>query len=129
MESSGNVELIQGQAAANPWSVLMMIGPYSFLAAGMMEEFNRVFLLERTWALWPGQVSGAITIALSTVLFGMCHYYEGLVGVVNAAFFGLLLALYYYRFGRILPMIIAHGLNSAWATVEGMLWVATYGQQ
>lgn len=129
LESSGSVEEIHGQAAVNPWSVLMLVGPYSFLAAGMMEEFNRVFLLERAWALWPGQVSGAIMIALSTLLFGMCHYYQGLVGVVNTAFFGLLLALYYYRFGRILPMIIAHGIYTAWVTVEGLLWVVMYGQQ
>ncbi|GEM_PF-1453340 len=129
LESSGSVEEIHSQAAVNPWSVLMVVGPYSFLAAGMMEEFNRVFLLERAWALWPGQVSAAVMIALSTLLFGLCHCYQGLIGVVNTAFFGLLLALYYYRFGRILPMIIAHGFYSAWVTVEGMLWVVAYGQR
>ncbi|MBN2082264.1 CPBP family intramembrane metalloprotease [bacterium] len=112
----------------NPWAIVMLIGPYSFLAAGFMEELCRCFLLERAWALWPGRAGVSIAIGVAVVLFGFCHLYQGMSGVVNTAFFGLLMALYYWKFGRVIPLMLAHGLYSAAVSLEGFYWLYAYGQ-
>jgi len=111
----------------SPWSIVMLIGPYSFLAAGFMEEFCRCFLLERAWTLWPDRASSYTAIGIAAVVFGLCHLYQGPAGVVNTGFFGLLMALYYWNFGRIIPMMLAHGLYTAALSAEGFYYMYAYG--
>jgi len=127
LSSSGAVEAMYRGLLSNPLTVFILLGPYSFLAAGMMEELTRVFLLERALALWPGLSSTALLVAVSAALFAACHIYQGPVGVVDNAIFGLWLALFYVIFGRILPMILAHGMYGAVLLIEGMLWTQYYG--
>jgi len=111
----------------SPWSIVMLVGPYSFLAAGFMEELCRCFLLERAWTLWPDRTSVYTAIGIAAVVFGLCHLYQGPAGVVNTAFFGLLMALYYWKYGRMVPMMLAHGLYTAALSLEGFLYMYAYG--
>ena len=52
-------------------------------------------------------------MVLSAVLFGLIHLYQGPAGMVDTAINGLVLAVYYLIFGRVLPMIISHYLYDA----------------
>jgi membrane protease YdiL (CAAX protease family) len=50
---------------------------------------------------------------ISAALFGLIHLYQGPVRVASASVFGLLMAFYYLRFGRIVPLILAHYVTNA----------------
>jgi membrane protease YdiL (CAAX protease family) len=77
------------------------------------EEVIRAFLLSRLWKVWPSTVAKLFAAAVSACLFGLVHLYQGPVGVSWTAIFGLIMAVYYLRFGRPVPLILAHYLTNA----------------
>lgn len=90
----------------------MVMAP-SVLSTGYMEEsYFRFYLLTRLDPAEPGKA-----VLFSVLLFSLCHMYEGLPGVLNAAAAGGFLSVLFLK----RPAI--HGL--AWA--HGMYNVAVYG--
>ncbi len=82
---------------------------------GIVEEVLVVgYLLRRLDQLgWrPGRA-----IALSAVLRGSYHLYQGFGGFIGNAVMGVIFALLYRRWGRVTPLIIAHTLIDTGAFV------------
>jgi hypothetical protein len=88
----------------------------SWFLAGFGEEMvyrgylmNRVAdLLNRTRAAW------AISLIVVHAGFGLAHAYQGLTGVIDEGFMGLLLGIVYLRANRNLSVpIVAHGLQDS----------------
>jgi len=77
------------------------------------EELVRVFLLSRLWKVWASTTGRLVGVAISACLFGLIHVYRGPVAVGWAATYGLIVALYYLRFGRLVPLVLAHYLTNA----------------
>jgi membrane protease YdiL (CAAX protease family) len=77
------------------------------------EELVRVFLLSRLWKVWASTTGRLAGVVVSACLFGLIHVYRGPVAVGWTAIYGLIAALYYLRFGRVLPLILAHYLTNA----------------
>jgi membrane protease YdiL (CAAX protease family) len=82
---------------------------------GLLEEILMIgYLLRRLGQLgW----SPAKAIAFSALLRGCYHLYQGFGGFVGNAVMGLLFALLYRRWGRVMPLIVAHTLIDAGAFV------------
>jgi membrane protease YdiL (CAAX protease family) len=75
---------------------------------GLIEEVLVVgYLLRRLgqlgWAPWQA-------IACSAVLRGSYHLYQGFGGFAGNAAMGVIFALLYRRWGRVMPLVIAHTL-------------------
>src|SRR4029077_7075267 len=51
-----------------------------------------------------------VVVAASAVLRGSYHLYQGFGGFVGNAAMGVVFALFFLRFKRIVPLIIAHSL-------------------
>jgi membrane protease YdiL (CAAX protease family) len=98
------------QSLADPRYMLVLFGPVFWLQAALLEEVTRAFLLLRMWRVWPAPHSRPVSVLVSAVLFGAAHIYEGWQGVAGTALIGLILGLTFLRYGRLLPLIIAHGL-------------------
>jgi len=96
----------------NPVSFMVFLGPLVLLGAAS-EELMRAFLLSRFWNLWSSLPGKLAVVFVSAGLFGLLHLSRGPVHVVWATIYGLLMAFYYLRFGRILPLILAHYLTNA----------------
>lgn len=82
---------------------------------GILEEILVIgYLLTRLdqlgWTPWKA-------IVFSAVLRGSYHLYQGLGGFLGNAAMGLIFGVLYRRWGRVTPMIIAHGLIDAVAFV------------
>lgn len=77
------------------------------------EELTRVFLLSRLWKVWPSTTAKWLSILVAAALFGLSHYYQGPTRIVWTGLYGLIMGLYYLRFGRVAPMIISHYLTNA----------------
>lgn len=113
--SSGVRELFAA-ATADRLLFVLFAGPLLFLGAAS-EELIRVFLLSRLWRVWPSAAGKLAAVVVSACLFGLLHLFQGPVGVGWTTIFGLLMALYYLRFGRVAPMVFAHYLTNAFQIV------------
>jgi len=88
--------------------------PYSALAitAGVCEEF-----VYRGFAIAAFSRAGLplwSVVALSSLLFGLAHAYQGRGGIVSTGIFGILLALGRLGFGSLVPVMMWHaGLDLA----------------
>lgn len=101
------------------WTVPVLV--LSALRAGVTEEVIVVgYLFERLrrlgWGTW--------TIILSTALLrGTYHLYQGFGAFVGNIAMGVLFGWLYHRYGRLLPLIIAHTLIDVVVFV-GYPWAA-----
>ena len=100
------------EMSGNPGRFIVFLVPLILLGAAS-EELMRAFLLSRFWKVWPSLPGKLEVVFISACLFGLLHLSRGPVHVVWAAIFGLLMAFYYLRFGRILPLILAHYITNA----------------
>ena len=98
--------------ASNPWLLALFMVLLIPMGAAS-EEVIRVFLLSRLWKVWPSTSGKLVAVLISACLFGLVHLYRGPSTVVWTAIFGLISALYYLRFGRVAPLILAHYVTNA----------------
>lgn len=101
------------------WTVPVLV--LSALRAGVTEEVIVVgYLFERLRRLG----CGTWTIILSTALLrGTYHLYQGFGAFVGNIAMGVLFGWLYHRYGRLLPLIIAHTLIDVVVFV-GYPWAA-----
>lgn len=109
--TSSGVRGLFGRLTADPRLLVLFIGPLIFLGAAS-EELVRAFLLSRLWGVWPSIAGKWVVVVISAGLFGLLHLYQGPVGIGRAGIFGLIMAIYYLRFGRVVPLIVAHYLTN-----------------
>jgi membrane protease YdiL (CAAX protease family) len=79
------------------------------------EMFYRAFLISQLKIVFPGSKLGtAIVLLISSTIFGIVHWVEGPLGIMNTFIMGLILGAVYLRSGRNLWItIIAHGLANS----------------
>lgn len=101
---------IANELAGDPMLLALWLGPTVWLQAGLFEELSRAFMLSRLWQVWPGPGGRWLVLIGSALLFGLGHLYQGPMGVFGTALIGFILGWHYLVRGRLLPLIIAHGL-------------------
>lgn len=99
-----------------PLVAIYLLVIWSFAAFG--EEFAyRGYLLRRTIDALGGSTRSAVAaVLLCGALFGIGHYYQGLVGMVDSTVSGLVFGTLYVRSGgNLWPSTLAHGLTDTLA--------------
>ena len=86
------------------WTV---VGISCILAAYLEESFFRYYLISKRKELNMGQVQ---VLIFSTLLFSVCHIYEGPWGFLNSIISGVILAFLFLRYQTLHGIAIAHGL-------------------
>jgi membrane protease YdiL (CAAX protease family) len=90
-------------ASAAAWIAAVLAS----LSSGYLEEgYFRLYLLTR---LEKAGIRAREAIAVSVLLFGFCHVYEGPWGVANAVLAGLVLSLLFLRYRVLHGVALAHG--------------------
>lgn len=112
------VRILPSALQSHWWTVPVLI-----LAAAqnaLVEEVVGVgYLLQRLRELgWPV----AAAIVAQALLRGSYHFYQGFGGFVGNAVMGVVFALFYLRFRRVMPLVIAHTLLDVVAFVGYGLW-------
>ena len=110
--SDSNIRNLFKEMTSSPGLLFVFAGPLVFFGAAS-EELIRVFLLSRLWKVWPSTTTKLVFLVISACLFGLIHVYRGPIHVVWTTIFGLIMALYYLRFGRVFPLIFGHYLTNA----------------
>jgi membrane protease YdiL (CAAX protease family) len=108
--SNTSVRNLFAELAGNPKLLVLFVGLF-FLGAAS-EEVIRAFLLSRLWKVWPSTMGKLLVVIISACLFGLIHLYRGPVIATWTAIFGIITALYYLRFGRLVPLILSHYLTN-----------------
>lgn len=114
------------ELAANWKLLLVWLLPVVWLQAGIIEEFSRTFMLSRFWKIWPSATGKLLALVASSLLFGLGHIYQGGLGLAGTALIGFILGGHYLIYGRVLPLIIAHGIYNTLVIIN-MVLAVRYG--
>jgi membrane protease YdiL (CAAX protease family) len=117
---------IARELSDDPWLLALWLGPTVWLQAGLFEELSRSFMLSRLWQVWSGPAGKWLVLIGSSLLFGLGHLYQGPLGVFGTALIGFILGWHYLVRGRLLPLIIAHGLYDT-AVILALVSAVRYG--
>lgn len=105
---SGMVDLVN-MLADSPWLAALFLG-FAVLSVAGSEELTRVFFITRWMKIFPSKIWLGIGVFLSAFLFGLNHVAQGYAGMISVTLNGLIMVLWYLRFGRIFHLIVAHYL-------------------
>ena len=93
------------EGPANVWAWVAVI--ISCIGTGYLEEsYFRYYLLTKLESQLPAATR---RILLSSILFSLCHVYEGPWGIINALLAGLLLSVLFIRYRSLHGIAWAHG--------------------
>jgi membrane protease YdiL (CAAX protease family) len=95
------------------WAVLVIS---CFSSAYLEESYFRFYLFSKKEEMGLGPHRAVL---VSTLLFSICHIYEGPWGFLNAALSGVVLAYIFLRFRSLHSVAIAHALYNILAYVLG----------
>lgn len=96
--------------AHNPVLLAIWLGPVVWIGVALFEELSRTFFLNCLWRLSNNKSWEFLSILLVSINAGFMHLYQGSFGIISTGIQGLIIGLYYYKFKRILPLIISHAL-------------------
>ena len=107
-----NTELIDTMAdlANDPLLLIIWFGPVLWIGIALFEELSRVFLLKCLWNLKENKNWHIAAIFLASTLIGVAHLYQGTAGIISIGLKSIIMGFYFYKFRRLLPLIISHAL-------------------
>jgi membrane protease YdiL (CAAX protease family) len=108
-----NTTVIPAGLSEHWWTVLVLV--LAAAANAILEEVVVVgYLVTRLadigWSVWA-------VVLTSALLRGSYHLYQGFGGFVGNAIMGVVFALFFLRFRRVVPLIIAHTILDVFAFV------------
>jgi membrane protease YdiL (CAAX protease family) len=96
--------------AHNPILLAIWLGPVVWIGVALFEEISRTFFLNCLWRLSQNKSWWIFSIFIVSALVGLTHLYQGLFGIISVGIQGIVIGFYYYKYRRILPLIISHAL-------------------
>jgi membrane protease YdiL (CAAX protease family) len=104
---------IEPPETVSGWVILV----FSCLTTGYLEESFFRFYLHRKFEEYG--VPAGRTVVISTLLFAICHIYEGPWGCLNAVLAGFLFSLVFIHFRSLHGIALAHGMFNIFVYATG----------
>jgi len=98
------------ELAKSPLMMFVWFGPVLWIGVALFEELSRIFFMKCLWNVWDSPNIQLLVIVFVSIVIGLTHLYQGPYGVVQIAFKSIISGLFFYKYRRIYPLIIAHGL-------------------
>ena len=107
-----NTELINTMVdlANSPLLIVIWFGPVLWIGIALFEELSRTFMLKALWNINDNKNWQITAIFLTSTLIGFAHIYQGMAGVISIGLKSVIMSFYFYKYRRLLPLIISHGL-------------------
>jgi membrane protease YdiL (CAAX protease family) len=96
--------------ANNPLLMFVWFGPVLWIGIALFEELSRVFLLKCLWNINDKRNWHIAVIFLVSTLIGVTHLYQWTAGIISIGLKSVIVSFYFYKYRRLLPLIISHGL-------------------
>lgn len=96
--------------ANKPILLIIWFIPVLWIGIALFEELSRIFLLKCLWNISENKNWIFVAILLTSILIGTVHLYQGIAGVISISIKSIVFCLFYYKYRRLLPLIIAHAL-------------------
>ena len=113
-------ELLSG-VVRSPALLALWLGPVVWIGVALFEELVRVFLLRRLWLVVPGRAGLWTAIVLVSVLIGAGHLYQGVAAMLWIGLKSVAMGAVFLRRGRLLDLVVAHGLYDSIQIVAAVL--------
>ncbi len=94
----------------SPGLLFLYYGLVLVIGIAIFEEVTRVFLLNNLWAISKNKNWEITAILLTSILIGVVHLYQGWFGIVSIGLKSIVMCLYFYKYRRLWPLVIAHYL-------------------
>ena len=95
---------------ANPILLILWFGPVLWLGIALYEELIRVFILTSLWKFSNQKIWTFIVIIIASIIIGLAHWSQGSYGIVTVGIKSSVACFFFYKYKRLLPLIIAHVL-------------------
>ena len=109
----------------SPWLLFLWFGPVLWIGVSLYEELIRVFILTSLWKFSDSQWWAFLVILFASVLIGLTHWSQGSYGIVTIGIKSIVACLFFYKYRRLLPLVIAHVLYDG---IQVALLLITYPQ-
>ncbi|NOZ08933.1 MAG: CPBP family intramembrane metalloprotease [FCB group bacterium] len=96
--------------ANSPLLLIIWFGPVLWLGIALFEELSRVFLLKCLWNINDDKNWHIAVIFMASALIGVAHLYQGTAGIISIGLKSVIMSYYFYRYRRLIPLIVSHGL-------------------
>lgn len=90
--------------------LILWFGPVLWIGIALYEELIRVFLLTSFWKFSTNKNWVVLSVFITSLLIGLTHFSQGSYGIVSITIKSLVMCVFYYKYRRILPLIISHAL-------------------
>ena len=94
----------------NPLLLAIWFGPVLWIGIALYEELIRVFILSSLWKFSNQLIWSIVVIIISALIIGFAHWSQGSYGIVTIAIKSIVSGLFFYKYRRLLPLVIAHVL-------------------
>ena len=94
----------------SPLLLVIWFGPVLWIGIALYEELIRVFILTSLWKFSNQLIWSISVIMISALIIGFAHWSQGSYGIVTIAIKSMVSGLFFYRYRRLLPLVIAHVL-------------------
>lgn len=109
---------------SNPILLAIWLGPVVWIGVALFEELSRSFFLNCLWALTKSKSWQIVSIFIVSIIISTIHLYQGAFGIVSISLQGLVIGLYYYKYRRLLPLIISHALYDSIQVITFVIQVS-----
>lgn len=93
---------------SNPVLIAIWFGPVLCIGVALYEELIRVFILTSLWKFSHQKLWIYAVIIFMAIIMGLAHWSQGSYGIVTIAIKSIVSGLFFLRFRRIFPLVIAH---------------------
>lgn len=106
-----------------PALVIIWFLPVLWIGIALYEELIRVFMLTSLWKFSSNKTWTMAVIFLTSLLIGLTHWSQGNYGIVTIATKSIIACFFFYKYRRLLPLVIAHALYDG---IQVALLLMTY---
>jgi len=125
LEFNSNPELmgLMLDMREHPWLLALWFGPVLWIGIALYEELIRVFILTSLWKFSKNIWWAVVVILIASAIIGLAHWNQGSYGMVTIGIKSVVSGFFFYKYRRILPLVIAHVLYDG---IQVALLLITY---
>lgn len=93
-----------------PILIALWFLPVLWIGIALYEELVRVFVLTSLWKLSKSMLWQIAVMIITSLIIGFAHWSQGSYGIVTIAIKSMVACFYFYKYRRLMPLIISHAL-------------------